>query len=145
MITNYLATGLVLLAGISWNFLDPKPDTNSLEATNTRIKACLVDNTYTGTITKFGLEVTVEKSKMTITNVTTRPIRFEINRGLSQYTLGPTRSVELVNIRNQANCIQIQPNWLSLPGNYISGIFLAQGVSIGITRLSTSNFLRPEA
>ena len=110
MITTYLAAGTILLANLSWNFLDPKPAANSLTTTDNRIKACLVDDAYTGTITEFGLEVVVEKTKLTITNVSPRPIRFEINRGLSQYTLGPARSVELVNIRNQANCVQIQPN-----------------------------------
>ena len=110
MIINNLALGTLVLANISWNLLDPKPDVNSLTATEQRIKACLIDDTYTGKLTTLGLEVVISKTELTVKNVTNRPINFEINRGLSQYTLGPDKNLNLVNIRNQPNCIVIQPN-----------------------------------
>ena len=110
VIINNLALGTLVLANISWNLLDPKPDVNSLTATEQRIKACLIDDTYTGKLTTLGLEVVVSKTELSVKNVTNRPINFEINRGLSQYTLSPDKSLNLVNIRNQTNCIVIQPN-----------------------------------
>ena len=98
-----------LLATLTWGPLNPKPTTNVLEATSNRIRVCLIDASYSGVIAKFGLRVRVDQDALSITNTTSRPIAFAINRGFKKYTLYPSKSLELVSLLGQENCVELQP------------------------------------